>query len=89
MFSLLVVTPTQENRYELLLLRPFELLARQTNAFIIRAAALKQHSFILSNTEETVGLWQHRTSQCWFVPFEMKSHSVYLSVSVLKDFYPV
>lgn len=56
MFSLLVVTATQENRYELLLLRPFELLARQTNYFIIRAAALKQHSFILSSTEETVGL---------------------------------
>lgn len=56
MFSLLVVTATQENRYELLLLRPFELLAHQTNDFIIRAAALKQRSFILFNTEETVGL---------------------------------
>lgn len=46
MFSLLVVTAAQENRYELLLLRPFGLLAHQANDFIIRAAALKQHSFV-------------------------------------------
>lgn len=81
MFSLLVVTATQENCYELLLLRPFGLLAHQANDFIIRAAALKQHSFVfvqywrncrtLAALHITVLVWTFWNEKPFSIPFSL------------------